>query len=500
MNTIRRALVAVIMMSCLVGCASPPHNNALRISETEIRDRVLGGLLGQLFGNLNGLPYEFKFMNEPGDVAPGSYTPGLPDGARTDDDTDIEWVYICAMQKRNELFLQPAEITDLWKQHISERIWCANRYARGLMELGIEAPLTGRVQLNPWSDFNISGQFVSECFGLIAPGMPQTAARIGLHYTSVTIDGEPAQTTQLFTTMIATAFTEDNVQRIIDAGLAAIDPGSETAEVVQDVRRWWRENPDHWRTTRQLLRDTHTKHGGGRRDNNGYALNTGCIIAALLYGEGDLVETLRYAFNFGWDADCNAATAGTIIGVTWGAQRMYDAGWTIKDVYRNIQPKNNRPGRPGMPMDETISRFADRMVALGTLALEQIGGTIETNGGENVWNIPAEAPANILPISNPVERMDDLHKTLLPDIERNLIGSPQDRARAAYLAICLDEAGQLAQAQPEAWNNAVQTLQGYQRTVRNIFDAPPPHGIPLIEKAETAGLTKPEKDWQRLSH
>jgi len=61
------------------------------------------------------------------------------------------------------------------------------------MDVGIKPPLTGRIAVNPWSVFNISGQFVCEAFGLIAPGMPQTASKIGLHYTHVTIDGEPAQ-------------------------------------------------------------------------------------------------------------------------------------------------------------------------------------------------------------------------------------------------------------------------------------------------------------------
>ena len=48
--------------------------------------------------------------------------------------------------------------------------------------------------LNPWAEFNISGQFICETFGLMAPAMPQTAARIGRNYTGITVDGEPAPT------------------------------------------------------------------------------------------------------------------------------------------------------------------------------------------------------------------------------------------------------------------------------------------------------------------
>ena len=47
---------------------------------------------------------------------------------------------------------------------------------------------------------------------------------MGLHYTHVTIEGEPAQAAQLFTTMIATAFFTEDMDRILDAGLAVARP------------------------------------------------------------------------------------------------------------------------------------------------------------------------------------------------------------------------------------------------------------------------------------
>ena len=70
------------------------------------------------------------------------------------------------------------------------------------------------------------------------------------------------------------------------------------------------------------------------RDKNGYELNTGATIAALLYGQGDFAQTLITAFNFGWDADNSAATAGTIVGVIKGYRWMLAQGWPIVDRYR----------------------------------------------------------------------------------------------------------------------------------------------------------------------
>src|SRR5690606_14484146 len=113
--------------------------------------------------------------------------------------------------------------------------------------------------------------------------------------------------------------------------------------------------------------------GGNFRDVNGYELNTGSIIAALLYGDGDFAESLKHAFNFGWDADCNAATVGTIVGVMTGYRRMmnhndpYRPDWQIVDRYRNVT-------RDNMPLDETITGFADRVIELFEMVNEANGG------------------------------------------------------------------------------------------------------------------------------
>jgi len=224
-----------LIMKSLIFLLLPMGSSILTSAETKnievpvstITDKIRGGLLGQILGNLNGLEHEFKYEKTPGNVI--SYTPALPKGAVTDDDTDFEWVYICEMQKKRNPFLSYEEINKLWLERINKRIWCSNRYARHLMDIGIQAPLTGNILLNPWADFNVSGQFLCETFGLLSPAMPQTAAKIGLQYTKVAIDNEPAQTTQLFTAMIATAFVENDINKILDAGAASIDPASEVA-------------------------------------------------------------------------------------------------------------------------------------------------------------------------------------------------------------------------------------------------------------------------------
>lgn len=460
-------------------------------------DKIRGGLLGQNLGVLNGLPHENVYIDKPGNIK--NYVPSLPNGAWTNDDTDLEWVYICEMQKTRNAFLSSDVITELWKERMNKGVYCSNRFARYLIDLGLKPPYTGYSTFNPWAEFNISGQFLCETFGLIAPGMPQTSARIGLNYTTVAINNEPAQTTQLFTTMISTAFIENDINKILEAGIASLDKTSIILEIIDDVKKWHVQYPDKWRETRRLLKEKYTREGGQKRDVNGYDLNTGSIIAALLYGNGDFAESVKAAFNFGWDADCNASTVGTIVGVVYGYRKMlnhndlYNPEWQIVDRYRNTS-------RDNMPMDETITSFADRIIELFEMVNEENGG--EKNLGNNrvVYRIPLETPAPVVKISSVEKQKQLVQRDFGQQIRQNLVkGNREERARAAYMAICLDMSSSLAKSHPKHWKLACYDLSGYWKIMNNVFDHDVRHvfkGLDLFqEKFKRAGFKAPAKQY-----
>ncbi|UCG58492.1 MAG: ADP-ribosylglycohydrolase family protein [Phycisphaerales bacterium] len=475
-------LVLVLLLNTVGVC--PVAADTIELSAEVLRDKIRGGLLGQMLGNLNGLKHEMKYIDEPGNVT--EYTPALPEGARTDDDTDLEWVYIYIMQAEDEIYLSPERITQLWKRRINRGIWCSNRFARNLMDLGFKPPLTGSFILNPWADFNISGQFLCETFALMAPAMPQTASCIGLNYTRVAIDLEPAQTTQLFCTMIATAFVENDIDAILDAGVAALDPDSAVREIVNDVRGWFREHPHDWRRTRSLVKEKYSRHNGKMRDRNGYELNTASTIAALVYGQGDFRRTLMTAFNFGWDADNNAATSGTIVGVVTGYRGMLSQGWQIVDRYENTK-------RDNMPTDETITSFADRIIDLAGKVIAQRGGQRTLIHGGPVYRIRRQVPANVYRLQDRKMHIADMRNEMMQNIERSIRdGAPEvDLARSAYLAICLDMADSLKTRYPQQWAKALNSLSGYPKFVRNIYYDPDiPSSLELRNRAKAAGLIK----------
>jgi hypothetical protein len=197
-------------------------------------------------------------------------------------------------------------------------------------------------------------------------------------------------------------------------------------------------------------------------------LTTGSTIAALVYGNGDLAETLKTAFNFGWDADNTAATAGTIVGVLRGYRRLMSHGWQIVDRYRNTT-------RAKMPEDETITSYADRLVELAEKVIRQGGGERAVARGRPVYRIAAERPGNVHALrqaDNEREKLRaELSKEIVEGIEDN--ANEQRRARAAYLAICLDMAPALAEERREAWRNAIAALNNHQPLVEYLFSAQP---------------------------
>jgi hypothetical protein len=466
--------------------AAKKSDHLLDIPADVLEDKIRGGFLGQIVGDLNGLKHEMKYILEPGNVQ--EYTPALPDGGWTDDDTDIEWPYLLEIQQSRNLLIPYSRIAEIWQKHINRRIWCSHLYLRQILDLGIDPPLTGRIEINPWADFNLSGQFVSESWGLISPGMPQTAACIGLHYTHVSVDGEAVQSTQMVDAMIATAFLTNDMEKILGAGAAALDPASVMSRIMSDVRRWHKENPRDWRTTRKLTKDKYCRYGGqDLRDRNGVWLNGASTISALLYGGGDWVQTVRNAFNFGWDADNNAAAAGTILGVIKGNKFLRSQGWDIQDLYRNTS-------RDDMPQDETLTSYSDRLVQIAQLNIVEQGGAKSTVNGKSVYRIRAQTPRNI-------ERLPDLQRQhaamrsqFRGEIEEGVVSgaSAQQRARAAYLAICLDFAPELREKHSAQWSAAVAALNVYPRVLQAIFyEAPIPAGDRLREKAIAAGVQKP---------
>ena len=87
-----------LFLLLLVSCGQKP----LEITRTQLKDKIAGAWIGQMVGNIYGLEYENKFVDEPGE-GPFVFNKAMRkmeavDGAFSDDDTDVEYLYLLMME------------------------------------------------------------------------------------------------------------------------------------------------------------------------------------------------------------------------------------------------------------------------------------------------------------------------------------------------------------------------------------------------------------------
>ncbi len=353
------------------------------ISREQLLDQIYGGWVGMLIGGIEGLPHEWKYTNQPRATLP-DFT-FLEKGARSDDDNDFEWTHLWFMDKENVLKLPYPRIVEIWKANMNRGIWVANKNARKLMDEGVVPSETGSVARNPAAWFNLSGQFCVESYGLIAPGMPQAAADIGLHYARIAVSEEPLQAAQFWTSIISLrAFHNGSMEAALQLALAAVDSRSCMAEVVADARRLYHAHPEDWKAARQ---EFDKKWRLERRwNNNSTPVNGGFVCLALLYGGDDFYRTMQLAMAMGHDADCNAATAGTVVGVRVGFKRIAAMPqFKMPDLYVNKT-------RPQLPAESKVSEQAETLLRVAERVILANGGERVTIDGKPGYRIKLQTP------------------------------------------------------------------------------------------------------------
>jgi hypothetical protein len=287
--------------------------------------------------------------------------------------------------------------------------------------------------------------------------------------------------------MIASAFLTDQLETILDAGLAAVDPKSKVYEIVINVRKWYHENPEDWKKTRKLIHDTYTQQNDKIRDFNGFELNCAATIGAILYGNGDFIETSKHAFNFGWDADNVAATAGTLVGVLRGEKWLRGQGWQINDVYKNTT-------RDNMPMNETITSFGDRLILLAEKNIIEHGGRIFEQNGKNVIEIPTENPINVLSADKLLEEQKETRQKIESEILASIQTEqpPEILTRNAFLAVCLNFDQKIKNQYPSEWEKLAESLRTQKILLEFIYHKTvQPVNAVFQKKFNNAGFISP---------
>lgn len=195
--------------------------------------------------------------------------------------------------------------------------WCvytAERVAYRNLVDELAPPYTATYR-NPYREW-IGAQIRADMWGWAAPGWPERAAEMAwrdaaLSHTKNGIYGE-----MFFAALLAAAFMESDLHRLIEIGLSEIPARCRLREAVLDTVAWCQADAD-WETTWERINAKYGHYHGVHTINN-----AAIVLMGLLHSRGDFARAVSIAVMGGWDTDCNGATAGSVMGVILGAKAL----------------------------------------------------------------------------------------------------------------------------------------------------------------------------------
>ncbi|WP_419999122.1 ADP-ribosylglycohydrolase family protein [Streptomyces boninensis] len=314
-----------------------------------IGDKVLGGWLGRIAGNMLGKPVEDgdywsrdridHYLRLTGALPLSGYIPppgphehdfklrpewpdctrGNIHGSCRDDDVDYAILGLELLERHGFAFTTE-QVGELWLEHLPYRqVFTAERVAYRNLVDGLAPPETATTD-NPYQDW-IGALIRADIFGWTCPGDPERAAGLARKDARLSHTGDGVYGAMWAAAMVAAAFTASGPGEVVAAGLEVI-PGD--CELARTIRRTVELHAKGaaWGET---LAETAPE---GERHWIHVEPNAAVITAGLLYGEGAFTPTIALTVRGGLDTDSNGATAGSVAGVLCGAAAL-PPQWTV---------------------------------------------------------------------------------------------------------------------------------------------------------------------------
>jgi ADP-ribosylglycohydrolase len=339
-------------------------------------DRLHGAWLGRAVGCLLGKPVEkipregveaiaratgnwpitgyFTELGLPADIAeqwpwnrrsrPTSLAENI-DGMPEDDDLNFAMLALSLVEQYGTE-LTTEDVAQAWLANLpAARVFTAERAAyRNLLD----AVAVGRAaeRHNPFREW-IGALIRTDAYGWTHPGDPARAARLAYTDAWLSHRRNGIYGAMFVAAMSAAAVVADDLETVLECGLAVVPPRSRLADAVQlgvDLAELPLERAlDELHET---YRDLHWVH---------VLNNTALIAYALVSSGGDLSRAIAAAVAGGWDTDSAGATAGAVCGALSGASAL-PAHWT-KPLHNRIG--SSLPGFDGIGFDELARRTTE---------------------------------------------------------------------------------------------------------------------------------------------
>jgi hypothetical protein len=387
------------MCGLLTGCVFclsigwSPETGFRQITVREYLDKMKGGWIGQMAGVGWGAPTEFRWTGKiiPADSVP-AWTPKMTNQFGQDD-IYVEMTFLRTL----ELYGLDVDIRQAGIDFANSRymLWHANKAGRDNLRSGIAPPWSGHPKYNSHAD-DIDYQIEADYAGLISPGLPQAAVNLGEIFGRLMNYGDGLYGGQFVAGMIAEAFFESDIEKVIQAGLACIPEKSLYAETIRDVIEWVHQYPDDWETVWDKIEHKYNDNPeyrrfscqGSRSDFNIDAkINGAYIVMGLLYGQGDMDKTITISMRCGQDSDCNPSSAAGVLGTLIGASRLSPEYTSALDLESKFS--------------FTEYNFSSLLAVCEKLARKNVlhyGGRIEvTAEGDSVFVVPVRNPGTGAP-------------------------------------------------------------------------------------------------------
>ena len=309
--------------------------------EPGLADRVLGGWLGRIAGNMLGKPVEqgevwtreridrylrrtdalplTDYLPEPLTESEGldlrpewrSCVRGRIHGSCRDDDIDYAVLGLDLLETHGFAFTTE-QVGDLWLLRLPYlQTFTAERAAYRNLANGLKPPLTATYD-NPYQEW-IGALIRADVHGWTSPGAPRRAAALARRDAVLSHTGNGVYGAMWAAALISAAFTAPTVRHAVDEALTVIPASSRLARTVRRVASL-HEAGLAWEDTLTTLTEETAGLGWIHTIPNAAVLTAG-----LLYGDGDFTRTITLTVRGGLDTDSNGATAGSVAGVLCGA-------------------------------------------------------------------------------------------------------------------------------------------------------------------------------------
>lgn len=410
------------------------------ISRAAYSDKLYGFWLAQCIANWTGLVTEMDKIGNIGETKTGAFytredwgTPDLPNiwsgnspsdlseridfvfrgedeiwGA--DDDTDVEYMYQHLLYTNKTSVLTGAQVRDGWLEHMKHEeenyLWVANQRALELMLTGTIPPATSDPEISKDTIYDnyhemIDAQLTTEVFGFFAPARPDVALRMAKIPIQTTARENAQWISEFYVIMYSLASYVDpslskkeQTQWMANEARKRLPNSSYAAKMYDFVKSRYVANVS-WEQARD---EVYTRYQVNQED--GYTITSknifcnGCFVGginyaasmvSLLYGEGDLKETIKIGALSGWDSDNPTATWGGLLGFMYGregVERAFDRKFSEKfNIHRT------RVNFPNDGLDDFTNMAKIGVYIVDRVVQEEMGGGVDLQ--KDVWYIPS---------------------------------------------------------------------------------------------------------------